>query len=120
MAIVVRLGPLPLGRRRPSRVVELERIFPAAVEIVEVFDAAALAAAMEMDDVLAVALDASGPEELAGAVLAAGHGPMLRPLWRPERNSGRRSARTSRPRSIRAVRGFEDRGPARSVSCSAS
>lgn len=87
MAIVVRLGPLPLGQRRPSRVVELERIFATAVEIVEVFDAAALATAMEMDDVLAVALDSSGPEELAGAVVVAGHRPVLRPLWRRERNS---------------------------------
>ncbi len=74
MAIVVRLGPLPLGRRRPSRVVELERIFATAVEIVEVFDAAALAAAMEMDDVLAVALDASRPEELAGPSRPQGTG----------------------------------------------
>jgi len=32
MAIVVRLGPLPLGRRRASRVAELERILATAVE----------------------------------------------------------------------------------------
>jgi hypothetical protein len=66
MAIVVRLGPLPLGRRRSSRVLELERIFATAVEIVEVFDVAGLAAAMEMNDIVAVALDASEAEELAG------------------------------------------------------
>ena len=87
MAIVVRLGPLPLGRRRPSRVVELERIFATAVEIVEVFDVAGLVAAMEMADVLALALDSSGPDELGGAVAVAGHRPVLRPLWRRERNS---------------------------------
>jgi len=87
MAIVVRLRPLPLGRRRPSRVVELERIFATAVEIVEVFDVAGLAAVMEMGDVLTVALDSSGPEDLAGAVAVAGHRPVLRPLWRRERNS---------------------------------
>ena len=78
MAIVVRLGP-PLGRRRPSRDLELEHIFATAVEIVEVFDVAGLAAAMEMN--------ASGSEELAGAVAVAGHRPVLRPLWRRERNS---------------------------------
>lgn len=86
VAVVVRLGPLPLGRRRTARVRELERIFATAVELIEV-DVAALAAAMEMHDVLAVALDASAPENLDGVLAAAGPRPVLRPLWRRDRNS---------------------------------
>ncbi len=87
MALVVRLGPLPLGRRRAARVRELERIFATAVVLIEVFDVAALATAVEMPDVLAVALDASAPENLDGVLAAAGPRPVLRPLWRRDRNS---------------------------------
>ena len=87
MALVVRLGPLPLGRRRAARVGELERIFSTAVELIEVVDLAALATAVEIHDVHAVALDASAPENLDGVLAAAGPRPVLRPLWRRDRNS---------------------------------
>jgi hypothetical protein len=87
VALVVRLGPLPLGRRRDARVGELERIFGTAVVLIEVFDVAALATAVERPDVLAVALDASTPENLDGVLAAAGPRPVLRPLWRRDRNS---------------------------------
>lgn len=87
MAIVVRLGPLPLGRRRASRVAELERILSTAVEVIEVIDVAGLASAVAAREVAAVALDAPGPEDLADAVTAAGSRPVLRPVWRQERNS---------------------------------
>ena len=42
---------------------------------------------MELHDVGAIALDASGPEDLAAVVSTAGPRPVLRPLWRRERNS---------------------------------
>lgn len=87
MALVVRLGPLPLGRRHAARVGELERIFATAVELIEVVDLAALATAVEMHDVLAVALDASASENLDGVLAAAGARPVLRPLWTRDRNS---------------------------------
>ncbi len=87
MALVVRLGPPPLGRSRAARVGELERIFATAVELIEVVDEAALATAVEMHDVLAAALDASAPENLDGVLAAAGPRPVLRPLWRRNRNS---------------------------------
>ncbi len=87
MALVVRLGPLPLGRRRAARVGELERIVTTAVELIEVVDLAALTSAVEMHEVLAVALDASAPENLDGVLAAAGGRPVLRPLWRRDRNS---------------------------------
>lgn len=86
MAIVVRLGPLPLGRRRASRVAELERIFATAVEIIEVIDVARLASALAAHEVAAVALDAPGPDDLGDAITAAGPRPVLRPLWKQERN----------------------------------
>ena len=76
-----------IGRRRMARVQELERILATAVDLVEVFDVATLAAAMESSDVRAVALDSSEPDGLAAAVAAAGARPVLRPLWRRERNS---------------------------------
>lgn len=75
MVIVVRVGPLPLGRRRTTRVRELERIFATAVELVEVFDAATLVAALGSHSVGAIALDASGLEDLAPVVAAAGPRP---------------------------------------------
>jgi hypothetical protein len=87
MVIVVRLGPLPLGRRRASRVAELERILATVVDVVDVTDVARLADAVAGSDVAAVALDAPAPEDLADAVTAAGDRPVLRPLWRQERNS---------------------------------
>jgi hypothetical protein len=86
MAIVLRLGPLPLGGRRAARVAELERIFGTGVELFEVFSVAQLAAAAR-PDVSAVALDAPPPGQLNEAVSAAGSRPVLRPLWRGERNS---------------------------------
>lgn len=85
MAIVV--GPLPLGRRRASRVAELERILATAVEVVDVTDVARLAGAVAGRDVAAVALDAPAPEDLADTITAAGDRPVRRPLWRLERNS---------------------------------
>jgi len=75
MAIVVRLGPLPLGRRRASRVAELERILATAVEVIEVIDVTRLASAIAVRKVAAVALDAPGPEDLADAITAAGPRP---------------------------------------------
>lgn len=39
MAVIVRLGPLPLRQRRESRIAELERIFATEVELTEVVDA---------------------------------------------------------------------------------
>src|ERR1700724_2961469 len=87
MAIVVRLGPLPLQRRGPSRVAELERIFGTAVQLIEVFTVAELATAVGTLDVLAVALDAPPPGQLAEAIAAVGALPKLRPLWRRRRNT---------------------------------
>jgi hypothetical protein len=87
MAIVVRLGPLPLGRRRPARVVELERICGAVVDLVEVSTVTELARTVERLQVGAVALDASPPGQLAEAVAASGSIPVLRPLWRRQRNA---------------------------------
>ena len=87
MAIVVRLGPLPLQRRGPTRVAELERIFGTAVQLIEVFTVAELATAVETPDVIAVALDAPPPGQLAEAIAAVGALPKLRPLWRRQRNT---------------------------------
>ena len=87
MTIVVRLGPLPLQRRRASRVAELERILGGAVELVEVFSVAELVTAVGDRDVVAVALDAPPPGGLSEAVAAAGSLPVLRPLWRQQRNA---------------------------------
>jgi len=87
VATVVRLGPLPLGRRREHRLGELRRIFAADVELVEVFDIAAMAAAIGTHGVVALAVDATGPGELADALAAAGQLPVLRPLWREQRSS---------------------------------
>ena len=36
MAIVVRLGPVPLQHRRTGRIAELERIFERPIDLVEV------------------------------------------------------------------------------------
>jgi hypothetical protein len=86
MAIVLRLGPLPLGGRRAARVAELERILGTGVELIEVFSVAELAA-VARPDVIAVALDAPAPGQLNEAVAAVGSRPVLRPIWRRERNS---------------------------------
>ena len=87
MATVVRLGPLPLRQRRPSRIAELERILGSSVQLIEVSTVADLAASVASSDVVAVALDASSPGELGDAVQAAGSLPVLRPLWRRARNT---------------------------------
>ena len=81
MAIVVRLGPVPLGYRREDRVAELERIFATGVQLVEVFTVAELTSAVATPEVIAVALDATLPGELGDAVAASGSFPVLRPLW---------------------------------------
>ena len=87
MTTVVRLGPLPLQRRRASRVAELERIFGTVVQLVEVFSVGELVTAVGDRDVVAVALDAPQPGEFTDAVAAAGSLPVLRPLWRRQRNA---------------------------------
>jgi hypothetical protein len=80
VATVVRLGPLPLRQRRPSRITELERILGSSVRLVEVSTIAELVAIVATSDVVAVALDASTPGEIGDAVQAAGSLPVLRPL----------------------------------------
>ncbi len=87
MAIVVRLGPLPLQHRRRTRVAELERILGTAVQLIEVVTVAELITAIRAPDVVAVALDAPRPGELTAAVEAAASLPVLRPLWRRQRNT---------------------------------
>jgi hypothetical protein len=87
MTVVVRLGPLPLQRRSASRVAELERILGAAVQLVEVFTVPDLVIAVGAPGVVAVALDASQPGAFDEAVAAAGSLPVLRPLWRRQRNT---------------------------------
>ena len=87
MTTVVRLGPLPLQRRRASRVAELERILGTVVQLVEVFSVAELVTAVEDRDAVAVALDAPQPGGFTEAVAAAGSLPVLRPLWRGQRNA---------------------------------
>ena len=87
MAIVVRLGPLPLQHRRASRIAELERIFDTVVQLLEVSTLSELISAVPTPGVIAVALDAPGPREVTAAVEAAGTLPVLRPLWRRQRNA---------------------------------
>ena len=86
MAIVVRLGPVPLQHRRTGRIAELERIFERPIGLVEVFTIAELLNALKTQDVIGVALDAAPPGELAEAVAVAHPLPVLRPLWRRQRN----------------------------------
>jgi hypothetical protein len=87
MAIVLRLGPLPLQSRRAARTVELERIFGTAIELVEVGTVAELVTVIEQRATVGVALDATAPGQFAEAVAAAGTLPVLRPLWRRQRNA---------------------------------
>jgi hypothetical protein len=87
MAIVVRLGPVPLQHRRAGRIAELERIFGTTVELVEVSTTAELVTALATPGVIGVALDAAPPRELAGTAAAAHPLPVLRPLWRRQRNA---------------------------------
>ena len=87
MTTVVRLGPLPLQRRLASRVAELERILGTVVQVVEVFSVGELITAVGDRDVVAVALDAPSPGGLTEAVAAARSLPVLRPLWRRQRNA---------------------------------
>ena len=81
MAIVARLGPLPLQHRRQPRIAELERLFATEIELIEVATVAELVVAVTTPGVIAVALDAAPPGELEHAVRAAGSLPVLRPLW---------------------------------------
>lgn len=87
MAIVVRLGPLPLQHRRASRIAELERIFGTVVQLVEVFTIDDLVTAVRAPEVVGVALDAPPPGQLREAAAAAASLPVLRPLWRRRRNT---------------------------------
>lgn len=87
MPTVVRLGPVSLQLRRASRIAELERIFERAVEIVEVFTVAELLGVLTMPGVIGVAIDAAPPGELTDAIAAAGPLPVLRPLFRRQRNA---------------------------------
>ena len=87
MATVVRFVPLPLRQRRPARIIELERILAMTVQLIEVSTVAELAATVATSEIVAVALDASNPGEFTDAVAAAGSFPVLRPLWRRQRNS---------------------------------
>ncbi len=87
MTTVVRLGPLPLQRRHASRLAEFERILGTVVQLVEVFSVGELVTAVGDRDVVAVALDAPQPGGFAEAVGAAGSLPVLRPLWRRQRNA---------------------------------
>ncbi len=48
MAIVVRLGPLPLQHRRGTRLAELERILGTAVQLIKAVTAAELFAAIRL------------------------------------------------------------------------
>ena len=87
MTLVVRLGPLPLQRRSASRVAELERILGTTVQLVEVSTVAELILAVGAPGVVSVALDAPQPGRFSEAVAAAGALPVLRPLWRRQRNA---------------------------------
>ncbi len=87
MATVVRLGPVPLQLRQASRIAELERVFGTAVELVEVSTSAELLGVLASPGVLGVAIDAAPPGELADAIAAAGPLPVLRPLFRRQRNA---------------------------------
>ena len=86
MAIVVRLGPLPLRHRREARIAELERIFATDIELTEVVNVPELIAAVTTPGVIAVALDATPPGELEQAIRAAGSVTVLRPLWAQRRS----------------------------------
>lgn len=87
VARVVRLGPLPLMQRRSARVAELERILGEPVELAEVTSVAELEGALANATVAAVVLDATGPGARSEALAVIGSIPILRPLWRRERNS---------------------------------
>jgi len=82
MAVVARIGPLPLGRRHQGRVAELEQIFGTAVELVEVFDLIEFAKNVAEAPVRAVAIDATATDQLSEAVRIAGRLPVLRPRWK--------------------------------------
>jgi len=83
----VRLGPLPLGHRLAARTAELERIFGTSVQVVEVGSVTELVTVIKQTAPAGVALDAVAPGQLAEAVAAAGTLPVLRPLWRRQRNA---------------------------------
>lgn len=84
---VVRLGPLPLMQRPAGRLVELERIVGEAVDLIEMLSVADLAAVVGDGGLVAVVLDATLPDDLADGVQAAGSLPVLRPIWRRQRNA---------------------------------
>ena len=87
MPTVVRLGPVPLGLRRASRIAELERIFGTSVELVEVSTTEELLGVVAIPGVIGVAIDSAPPGELVDAIAAAGSLPVLRPLFRRQRNA---------------------------------
>lgn len=87
MAIIVRLGPVPLQHRRTARIAELERIFQTAVELADVSTMTELVTILATPGVIGVALDAAPPGQLPEAVAAAHPLPVLRPLWRRQRNA---------------------------------
>lgn len=79
MVNVVRLGPLPLQRRREARVAELERIFTTDVHLVEVATVGELVTAVATPTGIAVAIDAARlasltpPSRLLGLSPCSGH-----------------------------------------------
>jgi hypothetical protein len=66
---------------------ELERIFGTTVQVVEVGSVAELVTVITQTEPVGVALDAVAPGQLAAAVAAGGTLPVLRPLWRRQRNA---------------------------------
>ena len=87
MPTVVRLAPLALLQRRASRMKELRRIFGTDVDLDEVSSVQELRSVVAATGAIAVILDAPRPGDLGDAVKAAGSLPILRPLWREQRNS---------------------------------
>ncbi len=78
---------MPLQSRRGTRIAELERIFRTPVDLVEVSTVVELGAALATPGVIGLALDAAPPGEFPAAVAAALPLPVLRPLWRRQRNA---------------------------------
>jgi hypothetical protein len=75
------------GQLRQRLAEGLERIFGTAVQLTEVGSVADLVTAIAQRDPVGVALDSAAPGQLVEAVAAAGTLPVLRPLWRRQRNT---------------------------------